>query len=52
MKTPIEDDLFGWASSENTNAIAGVKKAIQELEDGVVNFYVPTEYVNNIKEWI
>lgn len=52
MKNPINDDLFGWASSENADAIARVKKAIQELEDGVVNFYVPTEYVNKIKDWI
>lgn len=52
MKNPIEDDLFGWASADNANAIAKVKKAIQELEDGAVNYYVPSEYINNIKEWI
>lgn len=52
MKNPINDDLFGWASAENADSIAKVKKAIQELEDGVVNFYVPAEYINDTKDWI
>lgn len=52
MNKPINDDLFGWTSAENMDAIAKVKQEIQDLEEDAVNFYVPVSYVNKVKQWM
>lgn len=48
----INDDLFGFTSQKHQQKIETVRGAIKALENGEVNFYVPAEYKNTIKNWI
>lgn len=48
----ISNDLFGFAQEERNKKVENVREAIEALERGEVNFYVPLEYKNTIKNWI
>lgn len=52
LNEPINDDLFGLTRAEREKKITTLKDAIEALENGEVNFYVPAEYKNTVKQWI
>jgi hypothetical protein len=47
-----EDDLFGFAKAERNEKEQSVMEEIAALERGEFNYWVPTTYINKIKNWI
>lgn len=52
MNETVIDDLFGFSSADHNRKICTVRDAIQALEEGKNDFYIPAEYINNVKKWI
>ena len=50
--TPVQDDLFNYASKEQDRKIQAVQGEIDALKRGEFNYYVPPTYINSIKKWI
>lgn len=50
--TPVQDDLFNYASKEQDRKIQAVQGEIDALNRGEFNYYVPPTYINSIKKWI
>ena len=48
----VSDDLFGFVSDDHSRKINTVRDAIKALEDGRNDFYIPSEYINNVKKWV
>lgn len=51
-KIPVEWDLFGFNQTERVEKEDKIKEEIRKLENGEITFYVPNEYVNNVKKWV
>ena len=50
--TPVQDDLFNYASKEQDRKIQAVQGEINALKWGEIKYYVPVTYINKIKKWI
>jgi len=48
----INDDLFGFASAGHERKIQTVRDALKALQEGKSDFYIPAEYINNVKKWV
>lgn len=48
---PIAKDLFGFEEESINSKINAVRSEINDLENGIVNFYVPAAYINLVKQW-
>lgn len=49
---PVAADLFSFGEEQRQKKISSLVGDINALERGEFNYYVPTTYINNIKEWI
>lgn len=52
LKQPIEDDLFGLNRTTHQESIELLQAKIERLERGEFDGYVPTTYINEIKNYI
>ncbi len=52
IETPVETDLFSFKAEERQRKINQVKAEIDSLEKGEYNGYIPSVYINDIKNWI
>lgn len=52
IERPVTPDLFGFNQEARQKKIEAYQKEIDALERGEFNYYVPTTYINNLKEWM
>ena len=49
MTANCHNDIFGFTQKETENKIERIRQEIATLERGKFNYYVPNEYINNVK---
>lgn len=50
QNTSINDDLFSFTRQSHNEKMQNVQDEIDALERGEYNYYIPPEYINNIKK--
>lgn len=48
----FDDDIFNFTKEKQNTKIERIKQEIEDLEQGKFKYYVPAEYINNIKQYL